>query len=45
MGPLLVGWISYFAGSQRWGMSIVVGLFVLGFILTLTVPRPEEACP
>ena len=44
LGPLLVGWISYFADSQRWGMSIVVGLFVLGFILMLTVPRPEEAC-
>lgn len=33
MGPLLVGWLTYLSGSQRIGMSIIVVLFILGFIL------------
>lgn len=38
-GPLLVGWLTYLAGSQRIGMSIIVVLFVLGFVLLLPLPE------
>lgn len=39
VGPLLVGWLTYFADSQRVGMSVIVAMFVLGFILLLRVPK------
>jgi len=45
LGPLLVGWLTYFADSQRIGMSVIVVLFVLGFALLYTVPDAEEARP
>jgi UMF1 family MFS transporter len=38
VGPLLVGWVTYLAGSQRIGMGTIVVFFVLGFVLMLTVP-------
>ena len=37
-GPLLVGAVTAATGSQRWGMSMVLVFFVLGFLLMLTVP-------
>lgn len=37
LGPLIVGWLTYFAGSQRIGMSVIVVLFIIGFILMLKV--------
>lgn len=45
IGPLLVGWLTYIADSQRIGMSIIVVLFVLGFVLLYFVPDAEEARP
>lgn len=45
MGPLLVGWLTYIADSQRIGMSIIVVLFVIGFVLLYFVPDAEEARP
>lgn len=42
-GPLLVGWITVLAASQRVGLSVVAVLFVIGFILMLFVPRAEVA--
>jgi UMF1 family MFS transporter len=39
LGPLLVGWITYWAESQRIGMATIVVLFALGFLLMLFVPR------
>ncbi len=39
LGPLLVGWITYYAGSQRIGMSVIILFFLLGFVLMLKVPR------
>lgn len=38
VGPLLVGWITYWAGSQRVGMSTIILFFAIGFALMLTVP-------
>ncbi|MBN2733039.1 MAG: MFS transporter [Balneolaceae bacterium] len=42
IGPFLVGWLTYFAGSQRIGMSVIVVLFLLGFVLLLRVPDAGE---
>lgn len=41
LGPLLVGFISSLAGSQRWGMSIIVVYFALGLVLMLRAPQAE----
>lgn len=39
LGPLLYGWIAYFTGSLRWGMSTIIILFILGGFIVLTLPR------
>ncbi len=39
IGPFLVGWITYFSGSQRIGMSIIVVMFLIGFLVLLKVPK------
>ena len=39
LGPFLVGWITYFSGSQRIGMSVIVLFFIIGFGLMLKVPK------
>ncbi len=41
LGPLLVGWLTYFSGSQRIGMSVIVLMFMLGFGLLLRVPNAD----
>lgn len=45
LGPLLVGWVTYATGSQRWGMSTIVLMFVIGGLLLATVPRADQATP
>ncbi|MGH9631968.1 MAG: MFS transporter [Bryobacteraceae bacterium] len=42
IGPLLVGWITYWAGSQRTGMTVIVVMLALGFLLMLTVPNDKK---
>jgi MFS transporter, UMF1 family len=42
MGPLLVGWVTTLADSQRVGMSVIIVYFVLGFLLMWTVPEAKE---
>lgn len=42
MGPLLVGWLTYIADSQRIGMSIIVVLFIVGFVLLYRLPDADE---
>lgn len=42
MGPLLVGWLTFIADSQRVGMSIIVVLFVIGFVLLYRIPDAEK---
>jgi UMF1 family MFS transporter len=42
LGPLLVGWLTVLAGSQRVGMSVIMVFLALGFLLLLTVPRSVE---
>jgi UMF1 family MFS transporter len=43
LGPLLVGWLTLLADSQRIGMSVIVAFFVAGFVLMLTVPEADRA--
>lgn len=45
VGPLLVGWLTFFADSQRIGMSVILILFVIGFGLLYFVPDAEKARP
>ena len=41
LGPLLVGWLTYWSGSQRVGMTAIMLLFAIGFALMCTVPPVE----
>lgn len=43
MGPLLVGWVTYWAASQRIGMAVIIGYFVIGFMLMMTVPAAGKS--
>jgi UMF1 family MFS transporter len=38
IGPLLVGWITYGADSQRTGMSVIVALLSVGLLFMFAVP-------
>lgn len=42
-GPLLVGWITVWSGSQRVGMSTIIVFIAIGFAILLTVPDAREA--
>lgn len=42
MGPFLVGWITWWAASQRIGMSVIVLFFVIGMALMFGVPPVTE---
>ncbi|WP_022661204.1 MFS transporter [Paucidesulfovibrio longus] len=44
-GPLLVGWVTLLAGSQRWGMSTVIMMYILGALVMLGVPRAADIRP
>jgi UMF1 family MFS transporter len=44
-GPLLVGWISFWTGSQVIGMSALLVFFVAGFLLLVTVPKAKRLAP
>jgi UMF1 family MFS transporter len=41
-GPLLAGWITYWADSQRVGMATVVVFFAVGFLIMLSVSTPRR---
>ena len=36
-GPILVGWITFATNSQRWGMSIILALLLIGLALMFLV--------
>lgn len=42
LGPVLVGWLTFFADSQRVGMSVIVVLFIIGLTILYGVPDTEE---
>jgi UMF1 family MFS transporter len=41
-GPLVIGWVSYWTGSQVIGMSALLIFFTIGFVLLLTVPNAKQ---
>ncbi|MEM7501664.1 MAG: MFS transporter [Pseudomonadota bacterium] len=43
LGPLLVGWVTVAADSQRVGMATIVVFFVVGAALMLFVPEAERS--
>jgi UMF1 family MFS transporter len=43
LGPLLVGWLTYGSGSQRIGMSVIIILILIGFLLMLTLTDETSA--
>ena len=43
LGPLLVGWLTYFSGSQRIGMAAVIGFFLAGLLLLAPLKLPSQA--
>lgn len=45
VGPLVVGSTTYLTGSQRIGMSAIVVLLTVGFLLLLGVPEPTKPIP
>lgn len=42
LGPLLVGWLTYWSGSQRIGMSVILLFLLGGFGLMLTVDNDRR---
>jgi MFS transporter, UMF1 family len=43
LGPLLVGWLTYWSGSQRIGMSVIIILILIGFVLMLGLTNETSA--
>lgn len=43
MGPVLVGWITYWASSQRIGMTVIVLFFVIGMAMMFGVPEVRSS--
>ena len=42
LGPLLVGWVTWLAASQRVGMATIIVFFAAGAALLLTVPEQRD---
>ncbi|MGH7826274.1 MAG: MFS transporter [Candidatus Binatia bacterium] len=42
LGPLMVGWLTYWSGSQRFGMSAIILLLLIGFLLMLRVEEQNS---
>ena len=42
VGPAVVGWITYWAGSQRLGMTTIIVLLLIGLLLLLPVKEPRS---
>ena len=45
LGPLSVGWLTLWTGSQRIGMSTVLVFFIVGSLLMLSVPDDRRTLP
>jgi UMF1 family MFS transporter len=43
LGPLLVGWLTGYARSQRVGMSVIIVFFIIGFLLMWSLPDQQDA--
>ena len=41
IGPFLLGTVTYWSGSQRWGIATILAFFVIGGLLLLPLREPE----
>lgn len=42
LGPALVGWVTFWAGSQRAGMATILLFFAIGFVLLWPLADPQK---
>lgn len=42
IGPFLLGTVTYWTGSQRWGIATILGFFIVGGLLLLPLREPAE---
>jgi UMF1 family MFS transporter len=45
IGPFLLGTVTFWTGSQRWGIATILGFFVVGGVLLWPLKEPEVAEP
>ncbi len=45
VGPALVGWVTLWSGSQRWGMATILVFFVVGLAILLPLKAGGPAGP
>lgn len=43
IGPALIGLFTFISDSQRWGMSAILLLFLIGFLILLPLRAPKRA--
>jgi MFS transporter, UMF1 family len=43
IGPFLLGTVTYWTGSQRWGIATILAFFVVGGLLLLPLEEPQTA--
>jgi UMF1 family MFS transporter len=43
IGPALLGTVTFWTGSQRWGIATILVFFLLGGLLLLPLKEPEAA--
>jgi MFS transporter, UMF1 family len=43
IGPFLLGTVTYWTGSQRWGIATILAFFVVGGLLLLPLREPKTA--
>lgn len=44
-GPIMVGWITFLMGNQRWGMSAILLLLIIGLVLMFGVDEIKGTEP
>jgi UMF1 family MFS transporter len=42
LGPALVGWVTFWADSQRWGMATILLFFLAGLALLWPLADPQK---
>jgi MFS transporter, UMF1 family len=45
LGPALVGWVTFWAGSQRLGMATILLFFLAGYLLMRRLDDPQKRPP
>jgi UMF1 family MFS transporter len=42
MGPFVLGTVTYWTGSQRWGIATILAFFIVGGLLLLPLKEPQH---